>query len=141
MEEVVSRGEKRPLATRSLALVLVIVALGALALAWRYTPLRDFVNAAARVMELGITWKGSGVDEKGYDERGSCIVAVDPRYFRPTEVESLLGDASKARRILGWAPKVTFQDLVSEMVYEDLQAAGRDELVRRHGYKAMEHHE
>ncbi len=92
-------------------------------------------------MELSITWKGSGVDEKGYDERGSCIVAVDPRYFRPTEVESLLGDASKARRILGWAPKVTFQDLVSEMVNEDLQAAGRDELVRRHGYKAMEHHE
>src|SRR5437773_12084766 len=88
---------------------------------------RDFINAAARVMELSITWKGSGVDEKGYDERGSCIVAVDPRYFRPTEVESLLGDASKARRILGWAPKVTFQDLVSEMVNEDLQAAGRDE--------------
>src|SRR2546425_1993142 len=102
---------------------------------------RDFVNAAAGAMGLSIKWKGSGVDEKGYDDRGSCIVAVDQRYFRPTEVESLLGDASKARRILGWAPKVTFQDLVLEMVNEDLQAAGRDELVRSHGYKAMEHHE
>lgn len=83
---------------------------------------------------MSITWKGEGVDEKGYDASGKCIVAVDPRYFRPTEVETLLGDASKAKQKLGWTPKISFDELVSEMVREDLKGAERDELVKKHGY-------
>ncbi|MDR2875879.1 MAG: GDP-mannose 4,6-dehydratase [Methylobacillus sp.] len=95
---------------------------------------RDFVNAAAQEIDLKIRWEGSGVDEKGHDEQGKCIVSVDPRYFRPTEVETLLGDASKAREKLGWTPKTTFAELVSEMMREDMKSAQRDELVKRHGY-------
>lgn len=102
---------------------------------------RDFVDAAARELGMAIAWKGSGVDEKGYDAAGCCIVAVDPRYFRPTEVDSLLGDASKARRKLGWTPKIGFSELVAEMVHEDLKTAERDELIRRHGYQVMDYHE
>ncbi|MGQ9862355.1 MAG: GDP-mannose 4,6-dehydratase [Thiobacillaceae bacterium] len=102
---------------------------------------RDFVNAAARELGIKIHWKGAGVDEKGYDGAGRCIVAVDPRYFRPTEVETLLGDASKAREKLGWSPKTSFEELVAEMVREDLKSAERDELIKRHGYKAMDYHE
>ncbi|MCP1650448.1 MULTISPECIES: GDP-mannose 4,6-dehydratase [Pseudomonas aeruginosa group] len=102
---------------------------------------RDFVNAAAKELELNITWKGEGVEEKGYDEKGNCIVAVDPRYFRPAEVETLLGDASNAKNKLGWTPKTTFQELVTEMVREDLKSAERDELVKRHGYSAFNYHE
>jgi len=102
---------------------------------------RDFVNAAARELGMQIRWEGQGVDEKGYDATGRCIVAVDPRYFRPTEVETLLGDPSKARDKLGWTPKIGFDELVAEMVREDLKAAERDELVKRHGYKAMDYHE
>jgi len=102
---------------------------------------RDFVNAAAKEMDIGISWKGEGIEEKGYDASGKSIVAVDPRYFRPTEVETLLGDASKAKAKLGWSPKVNFQELVAEMMREDLKAAERDELVKRHGYKSMDYHE
>jgi GDPmannose 4,6-dehydratase len=102
---------------------------------------RDFVNAAAKEAGIAVTWKGSGVDEKGFDAAGRCIVAIDPRYFRPTEVESLLGDASKARRKLGWAPRVRFPELVAEMMREDLKAAERDELVKKHGYAAYDFHE
>ncbi|MBC7162751.1 MAG: GDP-mannose 4,6-dehydratase [Immundisolibacter sp.] len=103
---------------------------------------RDFVNAAAGELGMHIRWEGQGVHEKGYLEpTGRCIVAVDPRYFRPTEVETLLGDASKARQKLGWTPQTSFVDLVAEMVREDLKAAERDELVKRHGYKAMDYHE
>ena len=102
---------------------------------------RDFVDAAAKELGLAISWKGVGVDEKGFDDKGNCIVAVDPRYFRPAEVETLLGDASKAKNKLGWTPKTTFQELVSEMVREDLKAAERDELVKRHGYSAFNYHE
>lgn len=103
---------------------------------------RDFVNAAAAELGRSIRWEGSGVDEKGYDtETGKCIVAVDPRYFRPTEVETLLGDASKAKVSLGWTPKVGFRELVAEMVREDLISAERDELVKRHGYGAYDRHE
>lgn len=102
---------------------------------------RDFVNAAARELSIAVTWKGVGVEEKGYDASGKCIVAVDPRYFRPTEVETLLGDASKARDKLGWTPRITFSELVAEMVREDLKTAERDELVKKHGYKAMNYHE
>lgn len=102
---------------------------------------REFVNAAALEIGLSIRWEGHGVDEKGFDAKGKCVVAVDPRYFRPTEVETLLGDASKAKEKLGWTPKITFQELVSEMMLEDLKAAERDELVRRHGFSCPNHHE
>jgi GDPmannose 4,6-dehydratase len=102
---------------------------------------RDFVDAAAAEIGIVVTWRGTGVDEKGYDANGNCIVQVDPRYFRPTEVETLLGDATKAREKLGWTPKITFAELVAEMVREDLKAAERDELVRQHGFKAFARNE
>ncbi|AIL60619.1 GDP-mannose 4,6-dehydratase [Pseudomonas alkylphenolica] len=102
---------------------------------------RDFVDAAAKELEIAITWKGEGVDEKGYDADGKCIVAVDPRYFRPAEVETLLGDPSNAKNKLGWTPKTSFAELVSEMVREDLKSAERDELVKSRGYKAFNYHE
>ncbi|MFA6312385.1 MAG: GDP-mannose 4,6-dehydratase, partial [Sterolibacterium sp.] len=102
---------------------------------------REFIEAAAREIGIKVRWEGQGVDEKGYDDNGKCIVAVDPRYFRPTEVETLLGDASKARTQLGWTPKISFDELVAEMVREDLKAAERDELVKRHGYAAYNFHE
>jgi GDPmannose 4,6-dehydratase len=102
---------------------------------------RDFVNAAANELGIAIRWDGKGVDEKGYDAAGKCIVSVDPRYFRPTEVETLLGDASKAKAKLGWQPKISFDELVKEMVREDLKTAERDELVKRHGYYANDYHE
>jgi len=88
---------------------------------------RDFVNSAAKEVDLEITWKGAGVDEKGYDQNGNCVVAVDTRYFRPTEVETLLGDPSKARHKLGWTPRITFEELVAEMMYEDMKSARRDD--------------
>ncbi|WP_462331161.1 GDP-mannose 4,6-dehydratase, partial [Thiohalocapsa halophila] len=88
---------------------------------------RDFVDAAAQAVDLSIRWEGDGVDEKGYDTAtGNCIVSVDPRYFRPTEVETLLGDATKAREKLGWSPQVSFQELVQDMMRSDLAEAERD---------------
>ncbi len=102
---------------------------------------RDFVNAAAAEIDMRIDWRGTGVDEKGYDDSGRCVVAVDPRYFRPAEVETLLGDASKAREKLGWTPKITFSELVSEMMREDLKSAERDEVVKKHGYNTFRYHE
>ena len=102
---------------------------------------REFVNAAADELAIDITWKGEGAQEQGFDAGGKRIVAVDPRYFRPTEVESLLGDASKAREKLGWAPRTTFNELVVEMVQEDLKAAERDEIVKAHGYKTLNYSE
>lgn len=103
---------------------------------------RDFVNVAAKELGIQIRWEGKGADEKGYDNAsGKCIVQVDPRYFRPTEVETLLGDPSKAKQKLGWTPKTTFQELVTEMVREDLKAAERDELVKKHGFAAYDYHE
>jgi GDPmannose 4,6-dehydratase len=102
---------------------------------------RDFVNAAAEELGIHVGWVGEGMDEKGYDASGKCIVAVDSRYFRPTEVEALLGDATKAKEKLGWTPKITFRELVAEMVREDLKAAERDELIKRHGYTAFHRHE
>ena len=111
---------------------------------------RDFVNAAAA--ELGITlgWAGEGVAEhgvvvaKGEDtplQLGQVVVRVDPRYFRPTEVETLLGDPTKARERLGWVPGTSFTELVSEMMREDLKSARRDSLVKRHGFQAYDYHE
>ena len=102
---------------------------------------REFVEAAAAEAEIAITWQGTGVKEKGYNAAGNCIVQVDPRYFRRAEVETLLGDASKARGKLGWTPKITFSELVSEMMREDLKAASRDELVKKHGYSAYNYNE
>jgi len=102
---------------------------------------KEFVEAAAREIGYSVSWRGEGVDEKGYNQQGQCIVAVDPRYFRPTEVESLLGDATKAREKLGWVPRTSFSDLVTEMMREDLKAAERDELVKRSGYAVFEYHE
>ncbi|MGE5095290.1 MAG: GDP-mannose 4,6-dehydratase [Betaproteobacteria bacterium] len=102
---------------------------------------RQFVEAAANELDIKVRWEGSGRDEKGYDDKGRCIVAIDPHYFRPTEVETLLGDATKARTRLGWFPKVTFHELVAEMVREDFIAAERDELVKRHGYLVYDYHE
>ena len=102
---------------------------------------REFVDAVGQELDMKITWRGSGAKEEGYDATGRRIVAVDPRYFRPAEVDALLGDASKARRKLGWKPKVKFRELVSEMVREDLKLAERDELVRRHGHKVLDRKE
>mgnify|MGYP000547713742 CR=1 FL=1 len=102
---------------------------------------RQFVEYAARELEMTIRWEGAGVAEKGFDAQGNCIVQVDPRYFRPTEVETLLGDPSKAKAKLGWSPKISFQELVQEMVREDFKSAQRDELVKDHGFAAYDYHE
>jgi GDPmannose 4,6-dehydratase len=97
---------------------------------------RDFVQRCAKILELDLTWQGSGIDEKATDKNGNVVVAVDPRSFRPTEVETLLGDPSKAHRELGWTPRTSFDQLVEEMVASDLKDAQRDALVRRHGFDA-----
>ncbi|MCP4315960.1 MAG: GDP-mannose 4,6-dehydratase [Hyphomicrobiales bacterium] len=102
---------------------------------------RDFVNAATEEVGIKVRWEGEGVDEKGYDADGRCIVAVDPRYFRPAEVETLLGDATKAREKLGWVPGTDFKQLVAEMMREDFKSAERDELVKNHGFSAYNYHE
>ncbi len=122
---------------------------------------RDFVNAAAKELGMQLRWEGTGVDEQafllpsprgrgaggeGKEAEGSSneervIVKVDPRYFRPTEVETLLGDPTKAKEKLGWTPKITFDELVSEMVREDLKSAERDELVKKHGYATFDYNE
>lgn len=103
---------------------------------------REFVTVAAAELGISIEWRGSDVDERGYDRAtGNCIVEVDPRYFRPAEVESLLGDATKARERLGWVPRIGFPELVKEMAEEDLRLAERDELVRERGYKYFNYHE
>jgi GDPmannose 4,6-dehydratase len=102
---------------------------------------RDFVNIAAKELDINMTWHGEGVDEVGVDDKGNVIVRVDARYFRPTEVETLLGDPSKAKEKLGWTPTTTFHELVAEMVREDLKSAERDELVKDHGYSAYDYHE
>ncbi|MDT3679589.1 MAG: GDP-mannose 4,6-dehydratase [Burkholderiaceae bacterium] len=102
---------------------------------------REFVTVAASELGIGLTWTGHGVDEVGLDSGGRPIVAVDPRYFRPTEVDSLLGDSSKARATLRWAPKVSFEALVKEMARADLQLAQRDRLVEQNGYKVFDFYE
>ena len=102
---------------------------------------REFVELAASELDLRIEWRGAGVEEKGYDQAGRCLVEVDPRYFRPTEVETLLGDAGMARSRLGWTPQVSFAELVKEMIREDMKSAERDELVKQHGYAAFSYNE
>ena len=97
---------------------------------------REFITRCAHLLELDLTWQGSGVDETAVDKTGKVVVAIDPRYFRPTEVETLLGDPAKAQRELGWTPRTSFDELVKEMVEADLISAQRDALVRRHGFAA-----
>ena len=103
---------------------------------------RDFVIAAGALLDMKIEWHGEGVDEVGIDAAtGRTLIRVDPRYFRPTEVDTLLGDATKAREKLGWTADVTFPELVAEMVEADLDLAKRDALVAKEGYKVYSHHE
>lgn len=103
---------------------------------------REFVELAAKEAGMAVRWEGTDVDEKGYDAAsGKCIVEVDPRYFRPAEVETLLGDPSKAKRNLGWSPATSFAELVKEMMQEDLKSAQRDELVKQHGFKHFNYNE
>lgn len=103
---------------------------------------REFVELAAREIGISVRWEGNGVEEKGFDvATGKCIVAVDPRYFRPAEVETLLGDPSKAKNKLGWVPTTTFAELVEEMMREDMREAERDQLVKEHGYKYFNYQE
>jgi GDPmannose 4,6-dehydratase len=103
---------------------------------------RDFVVAAGSLLDMRVEWQGEGADEVGVDAAsGRTLIRVDPRYFRPTEVDTLLGDATKAREKLGWAAEVTFPELVAEMVESDLKVAQRDALVAKEGYKVYSHHE
>jgi GDPmannose 4,6-dehydratase len=102
---------------------------------------RQFVELAAMELGIPVHWRGQGIQEQGVDERGNCLVAVDPRYFRPTEVDALLGDATKARSKLGWVPKTSFEELVKEMANQDLRMAQRDELTRRLGYSSYDSRE
>ncbi len=105
---------------------------------------RGFVNAAAKELGIEMQWEGNGLDEKGYwktSEYKKLIVEVDPRYFRPAEVETLLGDPSKAKKKLGWVPRTSFNELVAEMIREDLKSAQRDELIKQHGYKVLDYYQ
>jgi len=97
---------------------------------------REFVDLAARALGMRLNWQGDGVDEKAFDDRtGACVVEVDHRYFRPTEGDTRLGDASKARARLGWVPETSFSDLVHEMVAHDLKEAERDRLLISNGFR------
>lgn len=117
---------------------------------------REFIQAAAAELGIGVRWHGQGVEEIGVVDTladdgcakghgrlkvGDLITRVDPRYFRPTEVDTLLGDASKAKEKLGWEPKTSFSELVREMVDEDLKHAERYALVKNAGYRAFDYHE
>ncbi|WP_457618566.1 GDP-mannose 4,6-dehydratase [Lutibacter sp.] len=101
---------------------------------------RDFVEQAAQVLGMNIQWQGKKEQEIG-SYKDKAIVKIDPRYYRPTEVETLLGDASKAREKLGWTPKISFNELVKEMVLYDLEEAKRDSLVKEHGFGVFEYNE
>ncbi len=124
---------------------------------------REFVDAAARELGMVLRWDGAGVDQNGIVKsidhsvaktqsaviksespsvnEGDVIVSIDPRYFRPTEVDALLGDPTKAKQKLGWVPKVSFDQLIAEMVAEDLKKAEKDALTRYYGYQTPDHHE
>jgi GDPmannose 4,6-dehydratase len=98
---------------------------------------REFVEQTGSVLGMNIQWRGSGLDEEGFDTRtGRVLIKIDPRYFRPTEVETLLGDSTKARTRLGWTPEVGFGDLVKEMVAADVELARRDAVIAREGFKS-----
>jgi GDPmannose 4,6-dehydratase len=103
---------------------------------------RDFIARAADCLGIRIEWRGAGLDETGLDaDTGRVIVRVDPRYFRPTEVDTLVGDASNARAKLGWKPEISFTELVAEMVAMDVALAERDQLAARGGHKVFRHYE
>ncbi len=124
---------------------------------------REFVDAAAKELGMVLRWDGAGLDQKGIVKsidhsiaktqsaviksespsvnEGDVVVSIDPRYFRPTEVDALLGDPAKAKQKLGWVPKVSFDQLVAEMVAEDLKTAEKDALTRYYGYETPDHHE
>ena len=116
---------------------------------------RDFVNASVEELGIKLRWEGTGVDEVGIVDTvdagrgtgdavltpGQTIVRVDPRYFRPTEVEALLGDPTKAKEKLGWTPTTTFAEMVVEMVRSDFEDAKREDLVKQHGFKTFDYHE
>jgi GDPmannose 4,6-dehydratase len=108
----------------------------------RQYSVRQFVEAALSEVGISLIWEDAGVDEKGIDvETGRVLVEVDPRYFRPTEVDTLLGDPSKAKHKLGWQAEIPLHDMVAEMVREDLKIAERDELCKREGYRTFDYHE
>ena len=97
---------------------------------------RDLIEVAAGKLDIRIAWEGKGLEEKGLDAAtGKPIVAIDPRYFRPAEVDTLLGDPSKAHRQLGWEPRISFEELVTEMVTADLKEAEKDTMVQQKGYR------
>ena len=102
---------------------------------------REFVDLAATRLGIDLDWEGTGAELQGRDKDGNLVVAVDPRYYRPTEVESLLGDATRAMNELGWKARCTFNELVNEMVDEDLKAAEKDALVKKHGYPVPNYYE
>lgn len=99
---------------------------------------RDFVNAVAKELSMKLFWEGHGVEERAKDETGKTVVAVDPKYFRPSEVDTLLGNAEKARKKLGWSPRVDFYGLVKEMVAEDLKLAERDLFLKQNGHRLFD---
>lgn len=103
---------------------------------------REFINMAAQALGIKLRFDGEGEQEKGIDiETGKCVVAIDPRYFRPTEVETLLGDPSKARKKLGWKPHIGIEEMIAEMVSHDLQEARRDSLCKNQGFVVFDHNE
>ena len=102
---------------------------------------REFVEIAGAKLGFQISWHEKGVNEYGCDQNGNTIVRIDPRYFRPTEVDTLLGDATKAREKIGWTPKISFDELVSEMVESDLKIAERDSLIQKQGFRPFNYHE
>jgi GDPmannose 4,6-dehydratase len=123
---------------------------------------RDFITLAASELGITLQWKGKGARETGIIKKiaenksrltplaqrrknnlkpGDPIISVDPRYFRPTEVDTLLGDPSKAKKKLGWEPRISFEDLVREMVSHDLEEAQKDELCKQSGFTVYERNE
>jgi GDPmannose 4,6-dehydratase len=105
----------------------------------RQFSVRDFVNAAANEIGIDIQWSGEGIQEKGINRKtGKVIIEVDPAYFRPTEVESLLGDPSKAKEKLGWEPKLTFEDMVKDMIKNDMDGARAYQVVKKHGFNIVD---
>ena len=103
---------------------------------------REFVEEACKHLDISIRWQGTGMDEKGVDEKtGRCVIAIEPRYFRPTEVDTLLGDPTKAKEKLGWEPRITFEQLVEEMIKEDLKLTEQDAFCEWKGYKTFKYHE
>jgi GDPmannose 4,6-dehydratase len=103
---------------------------------------REFVNFAYAYLGKKVCWEGEGINERGFDSKtNKLIVSVDPKYFRPTEVDNLLGDPKKVKDMLGWEPKITFEEMVEEMMENDINIAKRDALVKVHGFKVSNFHE